>query len=56
MKITDLKSFIYWGPLRNIFMVKVETDNGLYVWGEAGVASRELALNGAVDHFREFLI
>ena len=56
MKITDLRSFIYWGPLRNIFMVKVETDNGLYGWGEAGVASRELALKGAVDHFREFLI
>ena len=37
-------------------MVKVETDNGLYGWGEAGVASRELALKGAVDHFREFLI
>ena len=37
-------------------LVKVETDEGIYGWGEAGLVSRELAVAGAVKHYREFLI
>lgn len=36
--------------------MKVETDEGVYGWGESGVSSRELAVIGAIKHFREFLI
>ena len=55
MKITAIKTF----PLkvaRDIFLVKVETDEGIYGLGEGGCSSRELAEAAAVDHFSQFLI
>ena len=39
-----------------MFVLKIETDEGYYGWGEAGVSGRELAVQGAITHFREFLI
>ena len=36
--------------------MKVETDEGVFGWGEAGVSGRELAVAGAVRHYREFLV
>jgi galactonate dehydratase len=56
MKITDVKVYPTWVGGRNQLIVKVETDDGIYGWGEAGVSSRELAVKGAVEHYREFLI
>ncbi|NKB71416.1 MAG: mandelate racemase/muconate lactonizing enzyme family protein [Candidatus Latescibacteria bacterium] len=56
MKITAVKAFPTWVGSRNQLLVKVETDEGLYGWGEAGVSSRELAVAGAVDHYGQFLI
>ena len=56
MKITDVRSFPVWAGKRNLFVLKVESDEGYYGWGEAGVSSRDLAVQGAVAHFREFLI
>jgi galactonate dehydratase len=55
MKITAIKTF----PLkaaRDIFLVKVETDEGIYGLGEGGCSSREVAEAAAVDHFSQFLI
>lgn len=56
MKITDVKPYPVWVGSRNQCLVKVETDEGIYGWGESGLSSRELAVAGAVRHFREFLI
>ena len=56
MKITDIKPFPVRAGRRNLFVLKVETDEGYYGWGEAGVSGRELAVQGAVAHFREFLM
>jgi galactonate dehydratase len=56
MKITDVKAYGFWAGFRNVCLVKVETDQGVYGWGEAGLSGRELAVIGAVKHFREFLI
>ena len=56
MKITDIKAYPLWYGARNICLVKVETDEGIYGWGESGISSRELAVVGAVSHFREFLV
>ncbi len=56
MKITDIKPYPVWVGHRNQCLVKVETDEGIYGWGEAGVSGRELAVAGAVNHYREFLI
>ena len=56
MKITDIKPYPVWVGHRNQHIVKVETDEGIYGWGESGLSSRELAVVGAVKHYREFLI
>lgn len=55
MKITALKTF----PLhatRDTFVVKVETDEGIYGLGEGGCSSRELAEEAVVRHFSGFLV
>ena len=56
MKITDIKPYPVWVGHRNQMLVKIETNEGIYGWGEAGVSGRELAVAGAVQHYREFLI
>lgn len=56
MKITDVKPYPVWVGHRNQMLVKVETDEGIYGWGESGFSSRELAVSGMVDHFRQFLV
>jgi len=56
VKISDIKAYITWQGTRNLLMVKVESDEGWYGWGESGVSSRELGVQGAVRHFREFLL
>ena len=55
MKIRDIKTY----PTvigRSQLIVKVETDEGIYGWGESGLSSREFAVIGAIRHFSEFLI
>ena len=56
MKITDIKTYPVWVGARNQMIVKVETDEGLHGWGESGLSGREMAVVGAVKHYREFLI
>jgi galactonate dehydratase len=56
MKITDIKSYPVWVGTRNQMLVKIETDEGIYGWGESGLSYRELAVAGAVKHYREWLI
>ncbi|MFT5195036.1 MAG: galactonate dehydratase [Cellvibrionaceae bacterium] len=56
MKITDIISYPVWVGNRNQLVVKVETDEGIYGLGESGLSGRELAVIGALKHFREFLI
>ena len=56
MKITDIKPYPVWVGHRNQLIVKVETDEGIYGWGESGLSGRELAVVGAIKHYREFLI
>ena len=56
MKIVDIKTYPVWVGRRNQMLVKVETDEGIYGWGEAGVSSREKAVEAAVLHYREFLV
>ncbi|MEO1451890.1 MAG: mandelate racemase/muconate lactonizing enzyme family protein, partial [Bacteroidota bacterium] len=56
MKITAIKSY----PVRINqgvqLIVKVETDTSHYGWGASGLSTRELAVVGAIEHFRQFLI
>lgn len=56
MHITDIKLYPVWVGSRNQLIVKVETDEGIYGLGESGLSGREMAVLGALKHFREFLI
>ncbi|PIB95237.1 mandelate racemase/muconate lactonizing enzyme family protein [Caulobacter sp. X] len=56
MKITAVTAYPVWAGHRNLCLVKVETDEGLFGWGESGLSSREQAVAAMVGHFREFLI
>ena len=56
MKITEVKPFAVWVGRRNQMLVKIETDEGIYGWGESGFSGRELGVKGIIEHYREFLI
>jgi len=56
MKITDIKTYSLPARSKNVFMVKVETDEGICGWGEGGLSTRDLAMKGAVEHYRQWLI
>ena len=56
MKISAIKVFPVWVGTRNQLLVKVETDTGLFGWGESGLSGRELAVAGAIEHFAKFLL
>jgi L-alanine-DL-glutamate epimerase-like enolase superfamily enzyme len=56
MKITGIECYPVWGGFRNFLFVVVDTDEGIYGVGEAGITGRELAVIGAIDHFRPLLI
>lgn len=56
LKITAIKSYPVWVGTRNQMLVKVETDQGIFGWGESGLSGREKAVAGAIEHYREFLI
>jgi galactonate dehydratase len=55
MRITEIKSLLLTAP-RDLHLVKIETDTGLYGLGEAGCSTREYAQEGALQHFRQFLV
>ena len=56
MKITDIRAYPVWVGRRNQLVVKIETDEGIDGLGESGLSGRELAVMGAIEHYREFLI
>ncbi len=56
MKITAVKGFPVKVGRRNQFVVKVETDAGYSGLGEGGISGRELAMQGMLDHFAQFLV
>lgn len=56
MRITDVTCYPCWGGSRNYLFVIVDTDEGIEGIGEAGLTGMELAVQGAVEHWRELLI
>ena len=56
MKITDIQAWPVWGGERNFLFVTVDTDEGIYGVGEAGITGREKAVVGAVENFRDILL
>ena len=55
MKITDISIYLAkeW---RTFLFVVIDTDEGIYGLGEAGITGRELAVHGAIEHFKPLLI
>lgn len=56
MKITNIEVYPVWGGFRNFLFVVVDTDQGCHGVGEAGITGRELAVIGAIEHFKPLLI
>ncbi len=56
MRITDVTCYPLRGGQRNYLFVVVDTDQGIYGLGEAGLTSRELAVAGAIEHFKPLLV
>ena len=58
MKITGIETYPIWDAARgrNFLFVVVDTDAGLYGVGESGLTGRELAVVGALEHFKPLLV
>ena len=58
MQITDIKTFlIHSGKAKNLCFVKIETDEGIYGWGECYTQSdRDVQITAHVDQLRRYLI
>lgn len=56
MKITAIHTFPVWVGIRNQLLVKIETDEGVFGWGESGLTGREKAVVGAIEHFAEIIV
>lgn len=57
MKITGIETYPIWDEerQRNFLFVVVDTDQGIYGVGESGLTGRELAVIGAIEHFKPLL-
>ena len=56
MKITDIKTFILDAYRTNWTFIKVETDEGLYGYGEASLGTQEMALSGCVNDLKRLIV
>ena len=56
MKITDIKTFIIDAYRTNWTFTKVETDEGLYGYGEASLGTQEMALSGCVNDLKRLIV
>ena len=56
MKITGVETYPVWGGERNYLFVVVDTNEGLYGVGEAGLTGRELTVTGMIEHFEPILL
>ncbi len=56
MKISAIRAYPVWVGHRNQLLVKVETDEGLYGWGEGGLSGRERSVVAELGHLEQFLI
>jgi len=55
MKITNVKTFLY-KPTWNWLFVKIETDEGIYGWGEATSQSLEKPVEACIHNLADYLI
>ena len=56
MKIRAITTYPVWVGIRNQLLVEIDTDEGIFGWGESGLSGREKAVTGAIEHYTQFLI
>lgn len=56
MKISDVKIYTLDAFRTNWAFIKVETDEGLYGWGEASLGTNEKALEGMVEDLKRLVV
>jgi galactonate dehydratase len=56
MKITAITTYIMDAYRTNWAFIRVDTDEGLYGWGEASLGTQELALSGCVEDLKRLII
>lgn len=56
MKISDVKIYTLDAYRTNWAFVKVETDEGLYGWGEASLGTNEMALEGMIADLKRLVV
>lgn len=56
MKITNIKAYPINVGAGSQLIVKIETDAGIYGWGASGLSGRELAVVGAIEHYKPLLV
>ena len=56
MKISDIKIYTLDAFRTNWAFIKVETDEGLYGWGEASLGTNEMALEGMVQDLKRLIV
>ena len=56
MKITDIKIYTLDAFRTNWAFIKVETDEGLYGWGEATLGTQEMSLEGCVADYKRLIV
>ena len=55
MKITNIKTFLY-KPTWNWLLIKMETDEGIYGWGEASTGGLEKPVEACIHNLADYLI
>ncbi len=50
MKITQIKTYLYFSTFRNLIIIRMDTDEGITGVGEATVRNKELAIREALDN------
>ncbi len=56
MKISDIRIYTLDAFRTNWAFIRVETDDGLYGWGEASLGTREMALEGCVEDMKRLIL
>lgn len=56
MKIAKITPYIIKVGIRDQLLVKIETDEGVYGWGESGLSSRERTVAQIIKQFAKFLV
>ena len=56
MQVTEITTRIMWGEPRNWVFVRVQTDEGIYGWGEGTLEGKEATVQTAIQELGKYLV